>query len=216
MGDDTNEPFIRGLQQAWRREQASARIYRALAEREPAETRRKVLLKLAATEVQHGERWAARLRELGAPLLPDRDMLRDRVWRWVLMQSGTDTHCSAAGTPAPDPVAVRRPRHGAPRRRIPTLSGLLRIRHAGFPRYPIGRHPATLACDGATVDDVRTAAQSPCLILDRRMPTFPPPQASSTDGITGHHHLLPAPRGRRPPMTLDEAPDRYAGNRTHP
>jgi VIT1/CCC1 family predicted Fe2+/Mn2+ transporter len=51
---------------------------------------RKVLLKLAATEVQHGERWAARLRELGAPLLPNQDLLRDRVWRWVLVQSGTD------------------------------------------------------------------------------------------------------------------------------
>ena len=90
MPDDTNEPFIRGLQQAWRREQASARIYRALAEREPTETRRKVLLKLAATEVLHGERWAVRLRELGAPLPPERDMLRDRIWRWVLVQSGTD------------------------------------------------------------------------------------------------------------------------------
>jgi VIT1/CCC1 family predicted Fe2+/Mn2+ transporter len=90
MPDDINEPFIRGLQQAWRREQASARIYRALAERESTETRRNVLLKLAAVEVQHGERWAARLRELGAPLPPDRDALRDRVWRWVLVQSGTD------------------------------------------------------------------------------------------------------------------------------
>ncbi len=90
MPDDTNQPFIRGLQLAWRREQASARIYRALAEREPTETRRKVLLKLAASEVQHGERWAARLRELGASLPPDRDTLRDRVWRWLLVQSGTD------------------------------------------------------------------------------------------------------------------------------
>ena len=81
MPDDTNEPFIRGLQQAWRREQASARIYHALAEREPTETRRNVLLKLATAEVQHGERWAARLRELDAPLPPDQDLLRDRVWR---------------------------------------------------------------------------------------------------------------------------------------
>jgi vacuolar iron transporter family protein len=88
-GSDT-AAFIRGLQHAWQREQASARIYRALAEREPTEVRRNVLLKLAATEVQHGERWAARLRELGAPLPPDRDTLRDRLWRWILVQSGTD------------------------------------------------------------------------------------------------------------------------------
>jgi VIT1/CCC1 family predicted Fe2+/Mn2+ transporter len=49
-----------------------------------------VLLRLAETEVRHGERWAARLRELDAPLPPDRDRLRDRVWRWALIQSGTD------------------------------------------------------------------------------------------------------------------------------
>jgi VIT1/CCC1 family predicted Fe2+/Mn2+ transporter len=49
-----------------------------------------VLLKLAEVERQHGERWAARLRELGAPLPPDRDTWRARVWRWVLVQSGTD------------------------------------------------------------------------------------------------------------------------------
>ena len=90
MTDNDTAAFIEGLQHAWQREQASARIYRALAEHEPSEARRKVLLKLAATEAQHGERWAARLRELGAPLPPDRDTLRDRLWRWLLVQSGTD------------------------------------------------------------------------------------------------------------------------------
>ena len=82
--------FIAALQQAWLGEQAGARIYRALAEHEPNEARRGVLLKLAATEVQHGERWAARLRELGAPLPADHDTLRERLWRWVLVQSGTE------------------------------------------------------------------------------------------------------------------------------
>jgi VIT1/CCC1 family predicted Fe2+/Mn2+ transporter len=66
------------------------RTYRALAQHEPNEARRQVLLKLADVERQHGERWAARLRELGAPLPPDRDSLRDQVWRWTLVQSGTD------------------------------------------------------------------------------------------------------------------------------
>src|SRR5260221_14093930 len=86
--EDTRE-FIASLQHAWQREQASARIYRALAEREPTEARRNGLLKLAATEEQHGERWEARLRELNAPLPPNRDPLRDRVWRWTLLHSGT-------------------------------------------------------------------------------------------------------------------------------
>jgi VIT1/CCC1 family predicted Fe2+/Mn2+ transporter/rubrerythrin len=83
-------PFIKGLQRAWARERATARIYRALAEHEKIDARRNVLLKLAETEESHAERWAARLKELGAPLPPDRDSLQDRLWRWVLVQSGTE------------------------------------------------------------------------------------------------------------------------------
>lgn len=82
--------FIKGLQRAWHQEQAGVRTYRALAEHEPNEARRQVLLKLAEVERQHGERWAARLRELGAVLPADRAPLRDQIWRWVLVQSGTD------------------------------------------------------------------------------------------------------------------------------
>ncbi len=90
MPPENHQEFIAGLQRAWQREQASARIYRALAEREQNEARRAVLLKLAATEEKHAERWASRLRELNAPLPPDRDPLRDRIWRWILVQSGTE------------------------------------------------------------------------------------------------------------------------------
>lgn len=82
--------FVKGLQQAWHKEQLSERIYRALAQREANEVRRNVLLNLAETEHRHGERWAARLRELGAELPAYRESLRDRVWRWALVQSGTD------------------------------------------------------------------------------------------------------------------------------
>ena len=90
MSADDREKFIKGLQRAWRAEQASQRIYQALARRESDASRRQVLLKLAETERQHGERWAARLQELGAPLPPDRDTVRDRLWRWALVQSGTE------------------------------------------------------------------------------------------------------------------------------
>jgi VIT1/CCC1 family predicted Fe2+/Mn2+ transporter/rubrerythrin len=90
MPVENPQEFIAGLQRAWQREQATARIYRGLAEREPNESRRAVLLKLAATEHSHAERWAARLHELNAPLPADRDTLRDRIWRWTLVQSGTD------------------------------------------------------------------------------------------------------------------------------
>jgi VIT1/CCC1 family predicted Fe2+/Mn2+ transporter/rubrerythrin len=90
MSTADREKFIQGLQKAWKKEIASQRIYRALVEREPDETRRKVLQKLAETEAGHAERWAARLKELGAALPSDRESLGARLWRWVLVQSGTD------------------------------------------------------------------------------------------------------------------------------
>jgi VIT1/CCC1 family predicted Fe2+/Mn2+ transporter/rubrerythrin len=88
--DDRQQRFVHGLQHAWLQEQAGVRLYTALARDEPDDARRQVLMKLADIERQHGERWAARLRELGASLPPDRETLRDRVWRWLLVQSGTD------------------------------------------------------------------------------------------------------------------------------
>ena len=90
MDNTEQSQFITGLQQALQKERASQRTYRALAQRETNETRRKVLLGLAETEQRHGERWAARLRELGAELPADRESLPDRIWRWILVQSGTD------------------------------------------------------------------------------------------------------------------------------
>ncbi len=72
------------------KERASQRVYHALAERETNDARRKALLGLAETENGHAERWASRLRELNTELPPDTDSLRERIWRWVLVQSGTD------------------------------------------------------------------------------------------------------------------------------
>jgi VIT1/CCC1 family predicted Fe2+/Mn2+ transporter/rubrerythrin len=85
-----NQQFIQGLLKALQKERASERIYRALAEREENPSRKKILLKLADTEKGHGERWAQRLQELGVPLPPDRDTLRERLWRWTLVQSGVE------------------------------------------------------------------------------------------------------------------------------
>jgi VIT1/CCC1 family predicted Fe2+/Mn2+ transporter/rubrerythrin len=90
MSTDKKQDFIKGLQHAWLREQASVRLYRALAEREKNESRRKVLLKLAESEVRHAERWAARLRELGAPLPSNDDSPGDKIRRWALVQTGID------------------------------------------------------------------------------------------------------------------------------
>jgi vacuolar iron transporter family protein len=90
MSPTDQEQFIRGLQRAWLAEQASLRIYRDLAKHEKSTSRRNVLLKLAENEQEHADRWAKRLEELGAALPPDRETPGQRIWRWVLVQSGTD------------------------------------------------------------------------------------------------------------------------------
>jgi VIT1/CCC1 family predicted Fe2+/Mn2+ transporter/rubrerythrin len=82
--------FIDGLLLALQKERASQRIYLALAQRETNESRRSALQGLALTEQRHGQRWADRLIELGVTVPPDQDTLSDKIWRWVLIQSGTD------------------------------------------------------------------------------------------------------------------------------
>src|SRR5262249_5693918 len=82
------------------------RIYTALAENEKSEARRKVLLKLAATEAGHAERWAKRLAELDAPLPAEQDPLRERAWRWLLVQQGTDQALSRIERAEEDDTAM--------------------------------------------------------------------------------------------------------------
>jgi VIT1/CCC1 family predicted Fe2+/Mn2+ transporter/rubrerythrin len=82
--------FIDGLKVALRKERATQRTYRALAARETNDVRRQVLLNLAETEGKHAARWEARLNELQARVPEDRESLRERIWRWLLVQSGTD------------------------------------------------------------------------------------------------------------------------------
>jgi rubrerythrin len=88
--ENTDRRFVEGLHAAWQREMWTARTYQALAAREANDPRRDVLLQLAATEDGHAERWALRLKELGVVLPPYSEKWRDRLRRWVLVQSGTD------------------------------------------------------------------------------------------------------------------------------
>ncbi len=57
--------LLRALEKSWYREMEGAVTYRLLAEREKDTRRRDILQKLAAAEVGHAEKWAARIRELG-------------------------------------------------------------------------------------------------------------------------------------------------------
>lgn len=90
MVSDDRSKFINGLILALQKERASQRIYRALAQREKNEARRNALIGLAETEHRHAQRWLDRLTELGVALPIERDTLREKIWRWVLVQSGTD------------------------------------------------------------------------------------------------------------------------------
>ena len=90
MTPTQSEKFIWGLQRAWLAEQASLRIYGDLARHEKNPARRKVLIKLAESEQQHADRWANRLKELKSPLPPAQESIRQRLWRWILVTSGTD------------------------------------------------------------------------------------------------------------------------------
>ena len=90
MNNEDKSKFIKGLQVALQKERTAHRTYLALAKNESNEARRKALIGLSETEAGHTERWATRLKELGAEVPPDRESLSERIWRWVLIQSGTD------------------------------------------------------------------------------------------------------------------------------
>lgn len=90
MNPPDPKEFIQALHTAWRNEQASQRIYHGLADKETNPARKKVLLKLAKAEETHAEMWVQRLTELGAAPGVYRESLRDAVWRWILVQTGTD------------------------------------------------------------------------------------------------------------------------------
>jgi VIT1/CCC1 family predicted Fe2+/Mn2+ transporter/rubrerythrin len=90
MNNTDHSKFVQGLQQALQKERASYRIYLALAGRETDASRHKALLGLAETERGHADRWKKRLEAMGAEVPPDRETLFARIWRWILVQSGTD------------------------------------------------------------------------------------------------------------------------------
>jgi VIT1/CCC1 family predicted Fe2+/Mn2+ transporter/rubrerythrin len=84
------EKYIKKLLRVWRRENVSRRIYQALAEHETDANKRQILMKLSLTEKTHSERWTRQLQELGAKVPEYHDTLGDLIWRWVLLQSGTE------------------------------------------------------------------------------------------------------------------------------
>jgi len=86
---EKDKRFIAGLTQAWRDEMRSARNYHALAGRESNPEKRSILVRMAEAEERHAERWAERLRELGADPGKYTESFVDRTRRWILLKSDT-------------------------------------------------------------------------------------------------------------------------------
>lgn len=64
MANDT-ERILKALEANWQEEKIGELTYRALADREDDEHRKKVLLGIAVSEMHHAARWARRIKELG-------------------------------------------------------------------------------------------------------------------------------------------------------
>ncbi len=84
---EKDKHFILGLTQAWRDEMRSAKNYHSLAEREKNAEKRAILTRMAEAEERHAERWAKRLRELGAEPGKYTESILDRVRHWMLLKS---------------------------------------------------------------------------------------------------------------------------------
>lgn len=67
---------IEVVQKNWRAEVETAQAYRDLAEREPDEKRKGILIRMAEAEERHAARWERKLRDMGQPV----PQLADNFW----------------------------------------------------------------------------------------------------------------------------------------
>src|SRR5881394_2482913 len=86
-----NDPeSIEALKENWKAEVQTARVYRELAQREPDQKRKDILLRMAEAEERHAARWAQKLTELGEPPPELKDSLGQRLSRWWNRVAGLD------------------------------------------------------------------------------------------------------------------------------
>ena len=84
---DTTEA-VQVLQQNWRAEKESARVYRDMAASERDPNRKGILLRLAEAEERHAERWEKKLAKLGATPPTLTDTFGKRLNRWFNRLAG--------------------------------------------------------------------------------------------------------------------------------
>ncbi|MBV9007671.1 MAG: VIT1/CCC1 transporter family protein [Verrucomicrobia bacterium] len=81
---------IEVVQKNWRAEVETARVYRDLAEREPDEKRKGILIRMAEAEERHAQRWEQKLRDMGQPIPTLPDNFWTRLQRKFTRSLGTD------------------------------------------------------------------------------------------------------------------------------
>ena len=74
----------------WQAEVETAQTYRDLAEREPDQKRKGILLRMAEAEERHAQRWVKTLRDLGAEPPIYRETIVRRLNRWWNKIAGAD------------------------------------------------------------------------------------------------------------------------------
>jgi vacuolar iron transporter family protein len=91
-GDGVQDPqeTIEVVRRNWRAEVETAQTYRDLAEREPNEKRKAILLRMAEAEERHAQRWERKLKDLGAAPPVLKDSISRRLNRWWNKIAGAD------------------------------------------------------------------------------------------------------------------------------
>jgi len=81
---------IEVVKRNWQAEVETAQTYRDLAEREPDEKRKGILLRMAEAEERHAARWEAKLKEFGIERPELKNTLGRRLNRWWNKVAGAD------------------------------------------------------------------------------------------------------------------------------
>src|SRR6266513_4018617 len=89
-GESRLKQTIDGVKRNWKAEVETAQTYRDLAERERDEKRKGVLLRMAEAEERHAQRWAKKLKDLGAEPPVFKDTIARRLNRWWNKIAGAD------------------------------------------------------------------------------------------------------------------------------
>ena len=87
---DGREETVEVVRRNWRAEVETALTYRDLAEREPNEKRKAILLRMAEAEERHAQRWEKKLKDMGAEPPVLEDTLSRRLNRWWNKVAGAD------------------------------------------------------------------------------------------------------------------------------